>query len=154
MVWLPTVELASNYFTRKLGLTSYLYERQLPKNGLRFFFDGPELDTPLEEMSEMDREVLVLRHFEQLSNGDVSRLLGIAKVGIDDDFFDLGGHSLIAVRLCANVNKTYGTEILLSSSTASLVDSDFDVQGKGSVDIRGLEAASVFTIRESGVAAG
>src|SRR5690606_15761440 len=31
-----SVEIASHYFTRRLGLTRYLYENQLPKNGLRF----------------------------------------------------------------------------------------------------------------------
>jgi RNA polymerase sigma-70 factor (ECF subfamily) len=31
----------------------------------------------LESMSEVDREVLVLRHFEQLTNAEVSRLLEI-----------------------------------------------------------------------------
>jgi flavin-dependent dehydrogenase len=48
-----TVELASNYLIRRLGLSTYLYEHQLPKNGLRFFFDTPERDAPLERMSEI-----------------------------------------------------------------------------------------------------
>ena len=30
-----TVEIASNYMIRRLGLSRYLYEEQLPKNGLR-----------------------------------------------------------------------------------------------------------------------
>lgn len=47
------VEIASNYFVRRLGLGSYLYDRHYPKNGLRFFFDTPELDLPLQEMSEI-----------------------------------------------------------------------------------------------------
>ena len=34
-----TVELASNYLVRRLALSRYLYEEQLPKNGLRYFFD-------------------------------------------------------------------------------------------------------------------
>jgi acyl transferase domain-containing protein/thioesterase domain-containing protein/acyl carrier protein len=34
-------------------------------------------------------------------------LLGVDKVGLDDDFFDLGGHSLIGVRLFAKIKKTY-----------------------------------------------
>ena len=37
-----TVELFTNYMLRKLGLSTYLYEHQLPKNGLRFFFDNEE----------------------------------------------------------------------------------------------------------------
>jgi flavin-dependent dehydrogenase len=48
-----TVEIAANYLTRRLGLSSYLYERQLPKNGLRYFFDTEDRSTPLVEMSEM-----------------------------------------------------------------------------------------------------
>lgn len=48
-----TVELASNYMIRRLGLSRYLYEEQLPKNGLRYFFDSPEKDLPIEAMSEI-----------------------------------------------------------------------------------------------------
>ena len=47
------VEIASNYFVRRLGLGSYLYDRHYPKNGLRFFFDSSEKDAPLPEMSEL-----------------------------------------------------------------------------------------------------
>jgi flavin-dependent dehydrogenase len=48
-----TVEIASNYLTRRLGLTTYLYEHQLPKNGLRFFFDTPAKDAAMVDMSEI-----------------------------------------------------------------------------------------------------
>ncbi len=48
-----TVEIATNYFLRRLQLSPYLYERQLPKNGLRFFFDSKEHNTPLPDMSEI-----------------------------------------------------------------------------------------------------
>ncbi len=48
-----TVEIAANYLIRKLGLSSYLYECQLPKNGLRYFFDDERRDLPLHEMSEI-----------------------------------------------------------------------------------------------------
>ncbi len=48
-----TVEIASHYLVRRQGLGGYLYENHLPKNGLRYFFDGPGRDTPLTEMSEM-----------------------------------------------------------------------------------------------------
>lgn len=47
------VELGSHYLVRRLGLSSYLYERHFPKNGLRFFFDSESRDAPLEEMSEI-----------------------------------------------------------------------------------------------------
>lgn len=48
-----TVEIAGNYLLRKLGLSSYLYEHQLPKNGLRFFFDSETRNLELPHMSEI-----------------------------------------------------------------------------------------------------
>ena len=48
-----TVEIASNYFNRRLGLNTYLYDQHLPKNGLRFFFDRETKDAQLPELSEI-----------------------------------------------------------------------------------------------------
>ncbi|MEZ5966479.1 MAG: tryptophan 7-halogenase [Planctomycetota bacterium] len=48
-----TVELFTNYMLRRLGLSTLLYETQLPKNGLRFFFDAATRDARLEDMTEM-----------------------------------------------------------------------------------------------------
>jgi len=48
-----TVEIASHYLVRRQGLSRYLYEQHLPKNGIRYFFDSPGRDLPLEEMSEL-----------------------------------------------------------------------------------------------------
>jgi flavin-dependent dehydrogenase len=48
-----TVEIASNFMTRRLGLSRYLYEQHLPKNGLRFFFDNESRNAELHEMSEI-----------------------------------------------------------------------------------------------------
>lgn len=42
-------------------------------------------------------------------------MLGVAQVGIHDDFFDLGGHSLIAVRVFARVKKELGVDLPLST---------------------------------------
>lgn len=53
-----TVEIASSYLLRRVGLSRYLYEHHLPKNGLRFFFDTPERDAELEAMSEMGSDGL------------------------------------------------------------------------------------------------
>ncbi|SIS53454.1 Acyl transferase domain-containing protein [Roseivivax lentus] len=41
-------------------------------------------------------------------------LLGVRNVGVDDSFFDLGGHSLIAVRLFSMVKKTYRVDFPIS----------------------------------------
>jgi len=40
-------------------------------------------------------------------------LLGVDTVGLDDDFFDLGGHSLVGVRLFAKIRKTYQVDLNL-----------------------------------------
>ncbi len=38
-----------------------------------------QLESTLESMEDMDREVLALRHFEELGNGEVAELLGISE---------------------------------------------------------------------------
>ncbi|MFP4570089.1 type I polyketide synthase [Rhodosalinus sp.] len=43
-----------------------------------------------------------------------SELLGVAQVGAEDSFFDLGGHSLIAVRLFAQIRKRFGVDLPIS----------------------------------------
>jgi thioesterase domain-containing protein/acyl carrier protein len=40
-----------------------------------------------------------------------ARVLGVVRVGVEDDFFDLGGHSILAVRLLAEVNRVLGVEV-------------------------------------------
>ncbi len=47
-----TVEMAGHYFIHRLGLVNYIYRNQLPKNGLRFFYDSEQHDLPLHQMSE------------------------------------------------------------------------------------------------------
>src|SRR5574338_153938 len=47
------VELGSNYLVRRLGLSTYLYDRHYPKNGLRFLFDSEAKDAPIQQMSEI-----------------------------------------------------------------------------------------------------
>jgi acyl transferase domain-containing protein/thioesterase domain-containing protein/acyl carrier protein len=44
-----------------------------------------------------------------------SDLLGVDAVGADDDFFDLGGHSLIAIRLMSRIHNDFGVRLTLST---------------------------------------
>jgi flavin-dependent dehydrogenase len=53
-----SVEIASHFFIRKLGLSTYMVDEQLPKNGLRFFFDNKEKNASLFEMSEVGSDKL------------------------------------------------------------------------------------------------
>ena len=70
-----TVELFSNYMVRKLGLTTYLYENHLPKNGLRFFFDNDQKNAKIEQMSEIGSYGLPFHPSFQLDRSKLEREL-------------------------------------------------------------------------------
>ncbi|WP_045875184.1 non-ribosomal peptide synthetase [Pseudofrankia sp. DC12] len=48
---------------------------------------------------------------EELLADRFAAVLGVERVGVDDDFFALGGHSLLVMRLCAAVRSAFGLEI-------------------------------------------
>jgi thioesterase domain-containing protein/acyl carrier protein len=64
-------------------------------------------------------------------------LLGVGQVGVEDSFFDLGGHSLIAVRLFAMIRKTYAVDFPISvlfeaptiAACAALIEDRIGPQG-------------------------
>ncbi|WP_071675040.1 type I polyketide synthase [Nioella nitratireducens] len=51
---------------------------------------------------------------EETLAGFWRELLGVSQVGAQDSFFDLGGHSLIAVRLFSMIKKTWSVEFPIS----------------------------------------
>jgi flavin-dependent dehydrogenase len=104
-----TVEVAAGYMIRRLNLGTYLYQHQLPKNGLRFFFDSPGKDLPLTRMSEIGSDHLPYHPSFQLERAalerDVlamNRAAGI-QVELGAKVTDLridaaGGHSIVYER--------------------------------------------------------
>ncbi len=70
-----TVELFTNYLLRKLALSTYLYEHQLPKNGLRFFFGRPPEREALPAMSEIGSQSLPYHPSFQLDRGALEQHL-------------------------------------------------------------------------------
>ena len=68
-------------------------------------FDRPNLDSAYVEPRN-DVERMLVSMWEEL--------LGVEGVGVQDSFFDLGGHSLIAVRLFARVKKTWAVDFPIS----------------------------------------
>ncbi|WP_441291980.1 NAD(P)/FAD-dependent oxidoreductase [Sorangium sp. KYC3313] len=68
-----TVEVAANYMVRRLNLGTYLYQHQLPKNGLRFFFDSPDRDLPLPRMSEIGSDHMPFHPSFQLERARLER---------------------------------------------------------------------------------
>lgn len=68
-------------------------------------FERPDLETDF---------VAPRNDLERMLAGFWKDLLGIEEIGVEDNFFDVGGHSLIAVRLFAMVKKTYRVEFPIS----------------------------------------
>ncbi|WP_218008663.1 type I polyketide synthase [Hydrogenophaga flava] len=68
-------------------------------------FQRPDLDSDYVAPSNDVERTLV---------GFWEELLGVDQVGVQDSFFDLGGHSLIAVRLFAMIKKAYRVEFPIS----------------------------------------
>ncbi|NGY62591.1 amino acid adenylation domain-containing protein [Lentzea sp. NEAU-D13] len=52
-------------------------------------------------------------------------VLGVADVGVTDDFFDLGGHSLVAVRVQARLREALGRDVPLRMIFGAPVAEDF-----------------------------
>lgn len=68
-------------------------------------FSRPKLDSDyVEPRNDLERTLVEV--WEDL--------LGVDKVGVRDSFFDLGGHSLIAVRLFSKINKLYAVDYPIS----------------------------------------
>jgi len=68
-------------------------------------FGRPELDSEyVEARNDVERTLVQIWQ----------ELLGIDDVGVADSFFDLGGHSLIAVRMFAKVKRTFSVEFPIS----------------------------------------
>ena len=53
--------------------------------------------------------------FEEVLANIWSEILRLDSVGIHDNFFELGGHSLLAVRVLAQIEKTFGKNLPLST---------------------------------------
>lgn len=82
-----------------------------------------------------------------------SELLGLEQVGAEDSFFDLGGHSLIAVRLFGMIRKAYRVDLPISilfeaptiRACAALIEAQIGPQVMGQTAPPAAEPARRFT---------
>jgi amino acid adenylation domain-containing protein len=90
-----------------------------------------EMDVlPLDSSGKVDRRALPNPEYREYRGADYvaprtqleirlaelfARVLGVKRVGVEDDFFDLGGHSLQAVRLLREVETEVGVKVPLAS---------------------------------------
>ncbi|MFJ6695101.1 amino acid adenylation domain-containing protein [Streptomyces sp. NPDC091272] len=86
-------------------------------------------DFPLSPNGKLDRKALPAPAFTGSGDGGrapanhreetltrlFAEILGVARVGVDDAFFDLGGTSLLAARLVARVRDTLGAELTIGT---------------------------------------
>ena len=90
-------------------------------------------------------------------------MLGVSDIGIQEDFFALGGHSLIAVRLFAKIRKKFGVNLSLSTlfeaptikQSAQLIRKEQGIEdpesaGEEGSSTAGEEAISVNGSRDQG----
>ncbi|GAA0603000.1 hypothetical protein GCM10010174_19080 [Kutzneria viridogrisea] len=115
-------------------LVAHLVGRDVDVAGVRQYVDAvlPEYlvpttvvvaaELPLTERGTVDREALDVSTGaaesrsartpqEEILCGLFAEVLGVERVGIDDSFFVLGGHSLSAIRLLSRIRATFGAEL-------------------------------------------
>jgi surfactin family lipopeptide synthetase C len=77
--------------------------------------DRKALPAPSGEISR-DLEFVPPRNAMEIKLAQIwSNVLNVAPVGIRDNFFELGGHSLLAIRLMAQIQQHFGTNLPLAT---------------------------------------
>jgi acyl carrier protein len=77
--------------------------------------DREALPEPGDANTLLDDYVAPRTALEDKLAGIIANLLGLGRVGISDNFFFLGGHSLLGTQLIARVRDSFGVDLPLRS---------------------------------------
>ena len=66
---------------------------------------------PAPEYLDVDRYRAPADPVEEMLAGIYAQILGVERVGVDDSFFDLGGNSLLAMRLATRIGTELGVDV-------------------------------------------
>ncbi|HKP14062.1 MAG TPA: amino acid adenylation domain-containing protein, partial [Blastocatellia bacterium] len=76
--------------------------------------DRAALPAPATERLELTSDYVPPRNpFEEILAAIWSEVLGVGRVGVHDNFFDLGGHSIIATRLISRLREAFDNDLPL-----------------------------------------
>jgi amino acid adenylation domain-containing protein len=110
-----TADQLKNYLKAKLpeymvpGLYVILPELPLNTNGKVDRRALPNVES--NAIQQVEEEPVAMTAVEELLVDICAEMLGVARVSVRDNFYDLGGHSLIALRLVSRINDYFQTEM-------------------------------------------
>jgi polyketide synthase PksJ len=95
-------------------LLNRMNREQIEKANSQAVLNKPGLSgtIPMHQRPEMSTQYIAPRNETEQILADIwQEFLGIEPIGINDDFFQLGGDSLVAVQLILRINKTFQTKL-------------------------------------------
>lgn len=106
-------EFLSGYVPSHMVPSTFVQLEHLPQSA-HGKLDRSALPQPSDENTLRDESVAEYQSpIEEQLAAVLSNLLGVSRVGSDDNFFTLGGHSLMGAQLIAKVRETFGVDLPL-----------------------------------------
>jgi len=118
---------------------------------------------PLTANGKLDRRALPMPEYgaamssraprtpqEELLAGLFAEVLGLERVGIDDSFFDLGGHSMLAAKLISRARVEFGPDIGISIRSLFEAPTASQLADRLSYDHQSDPFETMLPIREAG----
>jgi acyl carrier protein len=114
----PTVNELNDFLRKKLPdymiPSAFMFTEALPLTNGKL--DRRALPKPNERRPELSQPYVLPRNeVERTLTGIWAEILSLDRVGVHDNFFDLGGHSLAATRVVSQVIKNFQLELPIQS---------------------------------------